>query len=141
MQLDDFSQISLQQVGAALAALSALATAAFGLLDSTKAFWGGVSNIGLGHLWRALTPYDAALNEAVGREQWRLTVRANWINGMAKDRQKAVVGALLKLGLTAGRPAASPPPAMSTPTPWSRPPGSLRRARSWGPRRSTSWAA
>lgn len=101
MELNDFSQISLQQVGAALAALSALATAAFGLLDSTKAFWGGVSNIGLGHLWRALTPYDAALNEAVGRQQWRLTVRANWINGMAKDQQKAVVGALLKLGLTA----------------------------------------
>lgn len=105
MELNDLSQLQLTQVGAVLAALSALATAAFGLLDSTKAFWGGISNIGLGHLKRALSRYNAPLDVAVGQRRWWLTVRANWINGVAKDQQKAVVGSLLKLGLT---PATAP---------------------------------
>jgi hypothetical protein len=89
----------LSHVGAALAALSALSTAAFGLLDSSKALWGGVSNIGLKHLQDALRPFDSALEAAVG-DGWKDIVRANWINGLPKADQKAVVGSLLKLGLT-----------------------------------------
>lgn len=99
------NDFGLQGVSVALAALAGLATAAFGLLDASKVLWGGVSRFGLGHLWKALTPYATVLMTAVGQEQWRVTIRANWINGMAKDQQKAVVGALLKLGLT---PATAP---------------------------------
>ena len=89
----------LSNVGGMLAALSAVSTAAFGVLDTTKAFWGGVSNIGLPHLRTALTPFDAALRAAVGGH-WMTVVRANWINGMPKADQKGVVGSLLKLGLS-----------------------------------------
>lgn len=95
----DATTTILSNVGAVLAGLSALSTAAFGLLDSSKAFWGGVSNIGLRHLETALKPFDAALKAAVGT-QWMTVVRANWINGLPKADQKSVVGSLLKLGLS-----------------------------------------
>src|SRR6185436_16153310 len=85
--------VSLQNFGAALAALSALATAAFGLLDASKAFWGGVSNVGLGHIRHALGPFKPALENAVGAVWWD-AVRANWLNGMPKSDQKARVAAL-----------------------------------------------
>ena len=92
--------ISLDQVGAALAALSALATAAFGLLDASKAFNGGISNIGLNHIRRAMTRFEGALDQALGTGEWWVLIRANWINGMAKVEQKAVARSLVKLGLT-----------------------------------------
>ena len=92
--------ISLQDFGAALAALSALSTAAFGLLDATKAFWGGVSNVGLGHIRSALLPFEPALDAAVGADNRWKVIRANWINGVTKAEQKAVVRALIKLGLS-----------------------------------------
>jgi hypothetical protein len=92
--------ISLPEFGAALAALSALSTAAFGLLDSTKAFWGGVSLVGLGHLRRSLTPFSQALDAAAGPGAWWVMVQANWINGVPKADQKVVVSSLLKLGLS-----------------------------------------
>lgn len=94
------SPITIESFGAALAALSALSAAAFGLLDSTKAFWGGVSNVGLPCIRRSLTPFAPALAAAVGGEAWWDIVRANWLNGVAKDDQKARVRALLRLGLT-----------------------------------------
>lgn len=94
------SPISIENFGAALAALSALAAAAFGLLDSSKAFWGGVSNVGLPHIRKALAPFQPALEAAVAGGVWWEMVRANWLNGMAKADQKARVRALLKLGLT-----------------------------------------
>ena len=76
--------ISLDQAGASLAALSALATAAFGLLDASKAFSGGISNIGLNHIKRAMTRFEGTLNQALGAGEWWVLIRANWINGMAK---------------------------------------------------------
>jgi hypothetical protein len=91
--------VTLQDFGAALAALSALATAAFGLLDASKAFWGGVSNVGLGHIRTALTPFEPAFRAAVGPVWWDM-VRANWLNGVAKAEQKASVARVLKLGLS-----------------------------------------
>ena len=91
--------ISLADLGAALAGLGALSTAAFGLLDSTKAFWGGASNIGCGHIRSALTPFSAALDNALGSDGWWPVVRASWVGGVAKADQKAKAQALIKLGL------------------------------------------
>jgi len=73
--------ISLADLGAALAGLGALSTAAFGLLDSTKAFWGGASNIGCGHIRGALTPFAPALDNALGADGWWPVVRAHWVSG------------------------------------------------------------
>ena len=92
--------ISLPDLGAALTALSALSTASFGLLDATKAFGGGISNIGAGRLKRSLTPFAAALDEALGPGGWWPVVRANWVAGVAKVEQKAKAEALIKLGLS-----------------------------------------
>jgi len=91
--------ISLADLGAALAGLGALSTAAFGLLDSSKAFWGGASNIGCGHIRAALQPFAPALDKALGAGGWWPVVRAHWVSGVAKDDQKAKAQALIKLGL------------------------------------------
>jgi DNA uptake protein ComE-like DNA-binding protein len=99
------SMISLPDLGAALAGLGALSAASFGLLDSTKAFWGGVSNIGKGHLKTALTPFDAPLTNALGQDGWWPVIYANWISGVAKADQKAKAQALIKLGLNAANAA------------------------------------
>lgn len=92
--------ISLPEFGAALAALSALSTAAFGLLDASKGLWGGVSRLGLRHIDDALTPFRPALSTAMGQERWWVLIKANWMNGMGKAEQKAVARSLIKLGLT-----------------------------------------
>lgn len=84
---------------ATITALGALGTAAAGLVDASKAFGGGVSNIGFGSVTAALTPFAAALRNA--NPQWRDLVRANWINGMAKEDQKSAAKSLVRLGLSA----------------------------------------
>lgn len=97
--------ISLPELGAALAGLSALSTASFGLLDSFKAFWGGPSNIGKGHIKDALQPFGAALDNALGAGGWWPVLEANWIAGVAKSDQKAKAQALIRLGLSSANAA------------------------------------
>lgn len=82
-----------------ITAMGALGTAAFGLVDATKAFAGGVSNIGFGAILGALRPFDAALDQAT--PDWRATLRANWINGVAKEDQKTAAKTLIRLGISA----------------------------------------
>ncbi|MES0042233.1 hypothetical protein [Mesorhizobium sp. M0091] len=83
-----------------LSAIAGLGTAAFGLVDSTKVYRGGVSNIGFGFVRDVVTPYKPAL-ALVNAEDPLAIVRANWLNGMAKADQKATVKSLIRLGLTA----------------------------------------
>ncbi len=89
---------------AAIAAAGALGTASFGLVDATKAFNGGVSNFGFGHIRKALKPFSAALKHA--ESDWALSIRANWINGMAKEDQKSAAKSLIRLGLSSDNAAA-----------------------------------
>ncbi len=89
----------LPGIGEILAAISALGTAAFALVDATKAYRGGVSNIGYGFIQAAIEPYVAALLLVDAKDPYA-TVHANWINGVAKADQKATVKALIRLGLT-----------------------------------------
>lgn len=85
-----------------IAAISALGTAAFGLVETSKVFWGGVSRIGFGHIEEALRPFAPALAAAVGpANDWRRILRAHWLNGRPKDEQKAIAKSLLRLGLSA----------------------------------------
>lgn len=92
--------ISLPDLGAALAGLSALSTASFGLLDLSKGVPFGVSNLGAGKIRAALLPFREALANALGADGWWPVVRANWIAGVAKADQKAKAQALIKLGLS-----------------------------------------
>jgi hypothetical protein len=89
---------------AAITAVGALGTASFGLVDATKAFGGGVSNFGFNHVLEALAPFQAALDDA--NKDWRLTLKANWINGVAKEDQKTAAKNLIRLGLNAVKVAA-----------------------------------
>jgi hypothetical protein len=97
-------QVTLTAVIAAITAVGALGTAASGLVDSTKAFWGGVSNVGFGEIKKALAPYKDALSAA--QSDWTDTIRASWINGMAKDDQKSAAKSLIRLGLSPDNAAA-----------------------------------
>ncbi len=90
---------SLTYVLDALGGAAALGLAASGLVDTTKLFWGGVSNVGFTHIQRALSPYAEALRAAIG-EEWAETLRSHWINGVPKDDQKAKAKAPIRLGLS-----------------------------------------
>jgi hypothetical protein len=80
-------------------AVGALGTAAFSLVDATKAFRGGVSNIGFRDIEGAMQPFAAALDLALGHARWREVIHAHWINGRPSDEQKAIAKSLIRLGL------------------------------------------
>jgi hypothetical protein len=97
-QVSDLTVIT--NTAAAITAIGGLGTAAFGLVDATKAFGGGVSNFGFRHVETALKPFREALQGA--NADWMLTLKANWINGVAKEDQKAAAKNLIRLGLSSG---------------------------------------
>src|SRR5580704_2303177 len=91
-----------------VAAAGGLGTAAMGLVDTTKLFGGGPSNFGFGYIKDGLKPYLDALpadSSAYGRDTVVQTLRANWLNGVAKADQKAKAKSLIHLGLTQGNAA------------------------------------
>ena len=87
-------------------AVGGLGTAAYGVVDATKAFGGGVSRVGFGDIKKVISKLippsgggtgstsALALDSALG------TLRANWMNGMAAADQKSIAKALVKLQLT-----------------------------------------
>ncbi|HUB00463.1 MAG TPA: hypothetical protein VMA34_19175 [Terracidiphilus sp.] len=84
-------------------AIGGLGTAAFGLVDSTKVFWGGVNRIGFGKIKKTvsgLTP--GALVNGLNQDRILDTLRANWYNGQDLASQKSVAKTLIKLGLNTG---------------------------------------
>ncbi|MGA7864371.1 MAG: hypothetical protein WA709_04255 [Stellaceae bacterium] len=100
-----------------LSAAAALGTASMGLVDASKAWDGGPSNFGFGHIRRALDPFlvaeagpapavggAAAADQApvFGKAQILETLKANWLNGVPKADQKAKAKALIHLTLTQG---------------------------------------
>ena len=89
---------ALTQMVGAIAAIGALGTAASGLVDATKAFGGGISNVGFRRIEAALKPFSGALKNA--ESDWNATIRASWINGVPKDDQKSAAKSLIRLGLS-----------------------------------------
>lgn len=84
-----------------IAAVAALGTAAFALVDSSKAFWGGISNVGFGHIKRAITGLVVGESPTpLGLEAVLATLRANWLNGTPLSDQKAIAKSLIKLRMT-----------------------------------------
>lgn len=98
--MDGFEIIA--NVIAAIGAVGALGTASFGLVDASKAFWGGISNVGFGHILRGCEPFLGVIRRATGPEDWRWLLLAQWRNGRDKEAQKALVRSLVRLGLTQG---------------------------------------
>jgi len=103
MSFNPFHALSIDGIGQQIIAIGALGTAAFGLVDATKAVRGGVSNRGFGVIQAALEPFDAALRKALGDNpgcDWKTMMKSHWINGRPKDEQKAIAVSLIQLGLT-----------------------------------------
>lgn len=85
-----------------IAAAAALGTAAFGLVDASKSVAGGMSNPGFGFVKKAIERLLPANAAGLGRKQILETLRADWLNGVAKADQKAAAKSLIRLSLTAG---------------------------------------
>jgi len=92
----------LTHVTQAISAMGALGTAAFGLVDATKAFGGGVNHAGFGLIKKRvcgmMAPSKPGKN-SVTLEDALLTLKANWFNGTELGKQKAIAKSLIKLYL------------------------------------------
>jgi hypothetical protein len=94
---------SLSNLVNLVTAVGALGGAAMGLVDTTKLFGGGPSNFGFGHIERALAPFLDALASSsapFGKHAILRTLKADWLNGAAKDDQKAKARSLIQLSLS-----------------------------------------
>ncbi len=93
----------VENVGNIVAAIGALGTASFGLVDASKAFGGGASRVGFGFIENAIRPF---CHDRADRRRLTGTLRGNWINGTALGEQKAIAKSLVKLRLSPGNAAA-----------------------------------
>jgi len=96
----------LENLSHVVTAVGGLGAAAFGLVDASKVFGGGVNHIGFRGIRAAvqqLTPAPApnpgqAVN-ALSQEKIVATLQANWMNGTDLGSQKAIAKSLIKLNL------------------------------------------
>ena len=103
--------IDLQNLPRIIIAIGGLGTAAFGLVEATKVFWGGVNHLGFKGIRIAVTPLIPA-GAAPGQQPNALsppkilaTLQANWFNGTDLASQKAIAKSLIKLNLNAANAA------------------------------------
>jgi hypothetical protein len=104
----DISNLQLSQV---ITAIGGLGTAAFGLLEALKPFFGSINRIGLKHIQAtvaSLAPDQTGPGlttnppNALPRKSILETIEANWVNGIDVSNQKAIAKSLIKLHLSAG---------------------------------------
>jgi len=102
----------LQSLPQIITAIGGLGTAAFGIVDATKVFGGGVNHIGFKGIKAtvmALTPVAANARQevaALSQQKILATLQANWFNGTDLGSQKSIAKSLIKLNLTAENAAA-----------------------------------
>jgi hypothetical protein len=99
------SSISNLDLSKVVLALGGLGTAAYGVVDVSKGFGGGVSNRGFGDIKAVISKFIPASSGDAGASALSLpsvlaTLRANWLNGVALADQKSIAKALIKLNLT-----------------------------------------
>jgi hypothetical protein len=85
-----------------ITAIGGLGTAAFGLVEATKAFGGGVNHFGFKGIKAAvmnLTPSGGSDGTGAAMSQQKIlaTLQANWFNGADLGSQKAIAKSLIKL--------------------------------------------
>jgi hypothetical protein len=90
--------------GQTILAIGALGTAAFGLVDTSKALGGGVSRCGFGKIEGVLTDFlGSSAKENTDRPLTRKSIRdtlfASYINGVAMADQREIAKSLLKMRL------------------------------------------
>ncbi len=98
---------TLKDLPQVITAVGALGTAAFGLVDATKAFGGGVNHIGFNGIKAAVValtppPGTGLPANALSQQQILATLQANWFNGTDLGSQKSIAKSLIKLNLSPG---------------------------------------
>jgi len=106
-QIDSSTTISDHLTGL-IAAVGALGTAAYGLVDACKGLFprGGISARGLAYIRKSVTPLlpdtsISAVGSQLSRDAIFETLRSNWINGVDSDDQQAIAKTLIKLRMDA----------------------------------------
>ncbi len=89
----------LQGLPDIITAVGGMGTAAFGLVDTTKVFWGGVNRIGFKKISGTITGLTPKLGAGLTQERIIGTLRSNWYNGTALNDQKSIAKSLIKQGL------------------------------------------
>lgn len=97
-------EISPTDLATSFTAIGALGTAAFGLVDVTKVFWGGPSLFGFGYIARLIDDLGPdgirkSKNSAISKTAIIETLKANWINGVSPSDLKSTTKTLIKLRL------------------------------------------
>jgi hypothetical protein len=104
--------VGLQNLPQIITAIGGLGTAAFGVVDATKVFGGGVNRIGFHRITttiKDLTPSGPEpRNHLNALSQGKVieTLKANWYNGTDLNGQKAIAKSLIKLHLSSANAAA-----------------------------------
>jgi hypothetical protein len=99
--------MDLKDVPQIVTAIGGLGTAAFGLVDATKAAGGGVNHIGFSGIKTTvseLTPGNPP--NALSQKNILATLKANWFNGTDLGSQKSIAKSLIKLNLNPANAAA-----------------------------------
>jgi hypothetical protein len=100
--------MDIQQTTELITAIGALGTSAFGLVDATKVFGGGINHVGFRRIRRcvtALTPQPTQTTNSLPQTDILNTLKGNWFNGTDLGAQKAIAKSLIKLHLNSGNAA------------------------------------
>jgi len=91
----------LEDLPRLVTAVGGLGTAAFGLVDATKVFEGGVNHIGFRGIRAAVSDLipAAEAGSALSQRQILAMLEANWMGGTDLANQKAIAKSLIKLNL------------------------------------------
>jgi hypothetical protein len=114
------SELHTVPLGHIITAIGGLGTAAFGLVDASKAVLSPINRMGLKHIEQVvteLTPDQSGVDRsgaalparpvnALPRQNVLETIAANWVNGNDLGSQKSIAKSLIKLHLSEGSAAA-----------------------------------
>lgn len=92
----------INHVGQMVTAIGGLGTAAFGLVDATKVFGGGINFVGFSKIKKriiSLIPDGESSPNALPQQEVLRTLKGNWYNGTDLSAQKAIAKSLVKLHL------------------------------------------
>jgi hypothetical protein len=93
------------ELGQTVTAIGGLGTAAFGLVDASKAVL-PINNIGFGRIGDAVSKLLPSPAGAMSAGHILDTIKANWVNGTDLASQKSIAKSMIKLNLSAGNAAA-----------------------------------
>jgi uncharacterized membrane protein YhaH (DUF805 family) len=90
----------LQSLPQIIAAIGGLGTAAFGMVDASKCFWGGANRIGFRRITVIVIELtQGAPSTGLTRRKILDNLRSNWYNGTDLASQKSIAKSLIKQGL------------------------------------------